>query len=576
MKLRTSFFDPTVLKKDIARFAPVWVVYTIMGLLIQSTMMGDLPYRISSALADTIGTLMPVLNCGYGILVALLLFGDLFNSRLCNALHAMPLRREAWFVTHFTAGILFALVPNLVLTLIFMLMMESLWYTALIWLLGAMLSFLFFFGLAVFSVMITGSRFGALTMYGFFNFASMEIWWVVYELVLPFLYGVRLQDAAFATFSPVVYLLSYGEPGFELEHACDTACRFYEWWGIARDCSYAFTGFTGSWGYLAGTALAGIALTAAALLLYRRRQLEVAGDFAAIGLTRYLVETFGTLGCGMVVRMFGFGDEGMEYVFLFVGLVVGFFLLQMVLQRRTKVFDRKNWIKLGAVVLAVILLLVISVTDLFGIERRVPKPASVEKVLVADGDLSEYQLRRIEQGYTYHDSYVFLSDPADIDNVRSAHREMLKSSASSNYYHHITLCYYLKNGTKVVRSYRVGKDAEAFLGLADYFRAESLFGVSNKEEVRKYLSKIEWKSTLVQSADMEKLVDLLWQDGENGLLRQEWSYHEGLKSTVLYLHWNEGKNDVVKEIEVWEDAQATWPYLEGLAKANNFQNDWAW
>ena len=33
MKSRTSFFNPTVLKKDITRFAPLWGLYTVFMLL---------------------------------------------------------------------------------------------------------------------------------------------------------------------------------------------------------------------------------------------------------------------------------------------------------------------------------------------------------------------------------------------------------------------------------------------------------------------------------------------------------------------------------------------------------------
>ena len=34
MKLRTSFFNPAVLKKDITRFAPVWGLYSVFLLLL--------------------------------------------------------------------------------------------------------------------------------------------------------------------------------------------------------------------------------------------------------------------------------------------------------------------------------------------------------------------------------------------------------------------------------------------------------------------------------------------------------------------------------------------------------------
>ena len=33
MKLKTPYFNPTVLKKDITRFAPVWALYTIFLLI---------------------------------------------------------------------------------------------------------------------------------------------------------------------------------------------------------------------------------------------------------------------------------------------------------------------------------------------------------------------------------------------------------------------------------------------------------------------------------------------------------------------------------------------------------------
>ena len=33
MKLRTSFFNGTVLRKDITRFAPVWGLYSIFTLM---------------------------------------------------------------------------------------------------------------------------------------------------------------------------------------------------------------------------------------------------------------------------------------------------------------------------------------------------------------------------------------------------------------------------------------------------------------------------------------------------------------------------------------------------------------
>ena len=115
MKLKTSFFEPTVLKKDITRFAPVWILFTVYLLFIiisettyyafssQFHERNYLPYVFSSLGGGS--------SLVMGFACATLLYGDLFKTRLCYGLHAMPLRRETWFATHFLSGTLFFVVP---------------------------------------------------------------------------------------------------------------------------------------------------------------------------------------------------------------------------------------------------------------------------------------------------------------------------------------------------------------------------------------------------------------------------------------------------------------------------------
>ena len=108
MKLKTSFFNPTVLRKDVTRFAPLWGLYTVFMLMVVFLLGLDEnePARFAS-IAPNITQAMGAVNCVYGGLCALLLFGDLFTSKMAGMLHAMPMRREGWFLTHFTAGMLF-------------------------------------------------------------------------------------------------------------------------------------------------------------------------------------------------------------------------------------------------------------------------------------------------------------------------------------------------------------------------------------------------------------------------------------------------------------------------------------
>ena len=93
MKLRTLCCNKTVLRKDISRFAPLWAIYLIGGLLVMlTTLSSSTSSGAARSLAGTIGG-FSIINMIYAALCAQMLFGDLFQSRMCNALHAMPLRR---------------------------------------------------------------------------------------------------------------------------------------------------------------------------------------------------------------------------------------------------------------------------------------------------------------------------------------------------------------------------------------------------------------------------------------------------------------------------------------------------
>ena len=139
MKSRTSFFNKTVFKKDLTRFAPAWGVCTILMLLALISMADRsyAYYRLQNV-RDSI-TVMSWLNLIYAAVVAQLLFGDLFQSRMCNALHALPLRRESWFGTHVVSGMAFSLLPNLVIALLGLpiLRLETGWSAVFWWLLAS-------------------------------------------------------------------------------------------------------------------------------------------------------------------------------------------------------------------------------------------------------------------------------------------------------------------------------------------------------------------------------------------------------------------------------------------------------
>ena len=170
MKLKTSFFNGKVFLKNLTRFAPVWVLYAIaevLGLLSMNT--GKEAFWIADDLGQVIGPVC-VFHAVYALLVAACLFGDLFDSRLCNGLHAMPMRREGWLLTNLVSGLVFALIPAMVGGGFAAVLMGQYAWVALIWQITSFLQFFFFFGLAVFSAMCAGKRLGMIAVYAIFQF----------------------------------------------------------------------------------------------------------------------------------------------------------------------------------------------------------------------------------------------------------------------------------------------------------------------------------------------------------------------------------------------------------------------
>lgn len=534
MKSRTSFCNKAVLKKDITRFFPVWGIYLICGLLASSTMVGNYIGSVAINLRGILSYGMPWISCGYALVVALLLFGDLYNSRLCNALHAMPLRRESWFCTHYIAGILMALVPELLISLVLMPMLGKLWYVSLIWLGGSMLMYLFFFGLACLCCMATGNRFAAILLYGLANFFSMELYWLFSQLILPFLTGVRAQTSFLFYLCPAIHLMD------SLYFSIDTLWPAFsdkDGYGVAEGIvynnydylpTYTFGGFEDGWIYLFILAAIGIGLTVAALLLYRRRQLECAGDFAAFSPVKWIISIFGSLACGMVFRLFSWDNEALGYVFLFVGIFVGFFLLEMLLQRKVKVFTKASFIKCTALLLCCALILIAGAVDLFGTKRYVPDEKQVASVLISPYRLSDDRLRNYNAVVDDEDDIITLTDPDDIALVLDIHRLAMEEHLEGNINggsSYITIRYTLKSGRTVARTYRVSTSSSAYQKLKPLLqRQEYIFCGSTAQQIKDGLDYCYFDGEYLSKTTARQLVDYLYRDAAKGLIqRSDWN-----------------------------------------------------
>ena len=177
MKSRTSFFNFTAFRKNVTRFAPVWALYTVFLLLILFGISDqETGYMARDVLMIT--RLAGVGNLLYAGIVTMCLFGDLYKGRLCNALHAFPMRREGWLLTNIATGILFSLIPNLIVSGITFFRLGQ--YTFYIWNLFvvATLQYIFFFGTAVLSALCAGNKLGMVAVYGIIHFVVVLIYFL--------------------------------------------------------------------------------------------------------------------------------------------------------------------------------------------------------------------------------------------------------------------------------------------------------------------------------------------------------------------------------------------------------------
>ena len=503
MKSKTSFFNAQLLRKDVVRFAPAWVLFLVY-LLLQHVSVQD-PSSAVWYLKQTIPA-HGIVNLGYAMVCAQLLFGDLFNTRMCNALHALPVRRESWFLTHVMAGISFSVVPVMVAGMFQIFSLGSYWLAALLWAAALILEYLFFFAVAVFSMMLVGNRFAAVVVYSILNFLAGIVLWLFYSLYLNHLHGVAVDMESWLILCPVVWFFNF------------------QWFNPVLAGQYLRV--MDGWGYLAICAAIALVLLGGALLLYRKRALEKAGDFMVFRPLQPVFLVLYTFSAGAALHLFSNLFMGMkvEYVFLFIGLAVGFFTGLMLLARTIRVFRIRAFVQFGVLLATFGLTLVLTIIDPLGITRWVPKEESVKAVSV------NYM--------AYGENDKAMTDPAVIRQVISIHQHGIdhpEEETNGLRDANVTLVYHMKDGRTVQRRYCIDSGTVAYITLEHVLsRPEQVFGskYASVEALLENVVMIERTDDVTEgereaTTDKDKMrliLEALMKDCEEGTLCQEYPF----------------------------------------------------
>ena len=560
MRSRTSCFNGTVFRKNLTRFAPVMALYTLV-LLLQTLMAWTncsewdrgwvFLYQV-----DGIFQVTSCINLVYAALVAQLLFGDLYTSRMCNALHAMPLRRESWFVTNAASGLVYSLVPSVVASVVLLpflrqTVVDGVWKIALLYFVSSNLEYICFFGLALFATMLVGNRFTMVAGYALLNFGSGALYWLVRTAYTPMLYGVVTPSALATSLMPLSYMTN-GFLKFDIGDCRDDFGRLIP--GVRGTFE-----ITDNFGKLWVLALVGIAFAVAALLVYRRRNLECAGDAVC---TPKLVPVFQVLSALFIAvgalavasGLMNMGDKLslVTYAVLFTGLLVGWFAGKMLVERSAQVFQPKNWTGLGALALVLVVTLGLTKLDVLNLEERMPELEAVTSVELNGEKLEDRE--DIEKILNLH--ALALEDRAEEEGAYCLEENgeyVIWGDSTYRYWEEgdpipqqriadrVRLRYTLENGRTMERLYYVWTDTPAGGILKDFltsweFVNKRTIEVDGKETealplVLATLEKINCNGKSVEAEDLrsspDSLIRAIQADCAAGTMAQNNRYHEG-------------------------------------------------
>lgn len=463
MRSGTSFFNPTLYRKTVNRFWPLWAVNLVIWLFALPfnalMQLGDDPYGSSRSIlrfARNVGGMIQPLGIIFallaGLAVAMAVCSHQYNNRSANFMGSLPVRREGLFFSTYLAGLTMLIAPNVAVFLL-TLLVEAVGGAVMIqpllfWLAALCGMEFFFYSFAVFLGQFTGHVLVLPVFYGVFNALAAGIYVLINWVLNAYYFGYSYISDFWSM------LVQWLTPVWAL---CEMTIS------VVKENDVWVTNIEGLW--IVGVyAAAALVLTVCAMLLARRRQLETAGDIVAVKIMRPVFK-YGVAACAglfiglMMYEMFGFGQLGLMIAVILWG-IVGYFVAQMLLDKSVRVF--KKWKGALGVTVALLLLFAVIGFDLTGYETRVPAVNEVQSVTVNG-----------PYGYPYDSGSgleATLTDPEDIADVIALHQTIVKygedGEAYENEYsgwNNFRVTYTLKSGVRIRRSYyvRFGSDLNA-------------------------------------------------------------------------------------------------------------------
>lgn len=553
MQSGNRFFSLPLFRKNVLRYCPLWgLLFLVLVIRLPAYFLNVNPETIGEPLAVFFHnqvvefSMDPWMTFFFGILAAMALWSYLYTSRAVGMFHALPLRRETIFITNYLTGLVFFLVPSLAALLLGLLAQALLGALAVkalfFWFLCQNLMMVCFFSIATLVAFVVGSTPALPVIYVIFNSLFLVLSSLISGILRSFLYGY--YD------SPILSWIG------------ETLCPIY---AMYQQKQFRYLpNYWESWQQytvldmpsvkvLVVYALVGIVFAALALLLYRRRKLEMAGEVIAVPWLRPVFK-YGAAFCGAITfgDMFyqsligGMEDQGIDVLLVCLCLfgAITYFAAAMIMKKSFRVW-RSQW-KGCVVLLAVLLLGGFSLElDLFGYQQRVPAIANVERVELEG---SEFYLQNpklgedeefIQNVWDFHHAIV-AEKKQTLAFLRDWHYSNYDSDMSVSY---VTIRYHLENGSVLNRAYSVPITLQ---GLEQENSSVALY--------YQLVNRQEWllENNMPMEADREKLYQASLSQDSRILIEQEIGNSEQWQGGQVFFSRDEAQrlyDAVVEDME---------------------------
>ena len=393
MPSERTFFNKAIYKRALSRFWIIGAAYAVV-LCFLTLMCGqyfnseftEVSEYVSYSILSNLTRREILAAAAAAVVMAVAVYGWMFRKTSAAYISALPVTREALLISSLLAGLTLLILPCIIAMLVSLLLYGGAGSPCTPYLLcsaaAAALMNIAFFGLASFCTVFTGNAavLPALYVIALYGFVGIE---VVTRYIAEFLlFGVRGTGWELAILSPVYYFSNNYLGSYS--HAIPLAAIY---------------------------AAAGVILAGLAVIFFRHRRMEAAGETVAVPalrpLFRWGLAAVGALGIALLilktvfdVGAYGAGNRGTParvailLLAMLFGAAVGWFGADALMRKTLRVFDR-HWKGLGVFCALLCALVIGCELDVFGVERYQPEVDEIGYAAV--NGWGEYDETRIMQ-----------------------------------------------------------------------------------------------------------------------------------------------------------------------------------